>query len=145
MSRQKEFARTGKGILCCVLRDSIDETKKRCSACSVWSRIDKQGSFCAICWPYRVTQGPVVRVQFLYAGWVIVAREAALGTSQLALRLLLFLMGIQGLLPQLKSVTARANVSKYRGKRAAVDAYVLLHRGAYTCAREICEGKPTDR
>ncbi|GAB4818724.1 hypothetical protein N2152v2_005770 [Parachlorella kessleri] len=54
-------------------------------------------------------------------------------------------MGIQGLLPQLKSVTAKAHVSKYRGQRAAVDAYVLLHRGAYTCAREICEGEPTNR
>ena len=46
-------------------------------------------------------------------------------------------MGIQGLLPQLKSVTTRAHVSKFRGQRAAVDAYVLLHRGAYACAREI--------
>ncbi len=51
-------------------------------------------------------------------------------------------MGIQGLLPQLKSITAKAHVSKFRGKRAAVDAYVLLHRGAYTCAREIVEGEP---
>lgn len=54
-------------------------------------------------------------------------------------------MGIASLLPQLKSVTAKAHVSKYRGKRAAVDAYVLLHRGAYTCAREIVEGEPSDR
>lgn len=54
-------------------------------------------------------------------------------------------MGIQGLLPVLKSVSTRAHVSKYAGRRAAVDAYVLLHRGAYTCAREIVEGGPTDR
>ena len=44
-----------------------------------------------------------------------------------------------------QSVTAKCHVTKYRGQRAAVDAYVLLHRGAYTCAREICEGEPTDK
>lgn len=27
----------------------------------------------------------------------------------------------------------------------AVDAYCLLHRGAYTCSRELVEGEPTDR
>lgn len=27
----------------------------------------------------------------------------------------------------------------------AVDAYCLLHKGAYTCARELVEGEPTER
>lgn len=44
-----------------------------------------------------------------------------------------------------QSVAAKVHVTKYSGQRAAVDAYVLLHRGAYTCAREICEGEPTDK
>jgi len=31
----------------------------------------------------------------------------------------------------------------YGGKTVCVDAYVWLHRGAYACARELCEGVPT--
>jgi exonuclease-1 len=54
-------------------------------------------------------------------------------------------MGIAGLLPQLRSITRRAHVSKYRGQTMAVDAYCLLHRGSYSCARELVEGEPTDR
>lgn len=50
-------------------------------------------------------------------------------------------MGVAGLLPILKSITKKVHVSKYAGKRAAVDAYCILHRGAYTCAREIVEGE----
>ncbi len=53
-------------------------------------------------------------------------------------------MGIQGLLPVLKSITRPLHVSAFRGNRVAVDAYCWLHRGAYTCSREICEGIPTD-
>ena len=91
-------------------------------------------------------------------------------------------MGIAGLLPQLRSVTHKAHVSKYRGqtgerpplsarggacappharslpreffshpptptpaRAVAIDAYCLLHRGAYACSRELVEGEPTDR
>ena len=54
-------------------------------------------------------------------------------------------MGIQGLLPVLKSITRPLHVSAFRGNRVAVDAYCWLHRGAYTCSREICEGIPTDK
>lgn len=54
-------------------------------------------------------------------------------------------MGIQGLLPVLKSITRPLHVSAFRGKRVAVDAYCWLHRGAYTCSRELCEGIPTDK
>ncbi|KAK9828537.1 hypothetical protein WJX72_000649 [[Myrmecia] bisecta] len=54
-------------------------------------------------------------------------------------------MGIQGLLPVLKSIAKPAHVSKYRGQRVAVDAYAWLHKGAYACSMELCEGIPTDR
>lgn len=54
-------------------------------------------------------------------------------------------MGIQGLLPQLRSITQRRNITAYRGQRVAVDGYCLLHRGSYTCAREIVEGEPADK
>lgn len=54
-------------------------------------------------------------------------------------------MGIAGLLPVLKSVTVSAHVSIYSGKKVAVDGYVWLHRGTFTCARELCEGRPTDK
>lgn len=54
-------------------------------------------------------------------------------------------MGIQGLLPQLRSITSRTHISKYDGKTVAVDAYCLLHRGAYACARELVEGEPTSK
>lgn len=37
-------------------------------------------------------------------------------------------------------------VSRNPGPSAvAVDAYCLLHKGAYTCARELVEGEPTER
>jgi exonuclease-1 len=54
-------------------------------------------------------------------------------------------MGIQGLLPKLKSVTERIHVSQLKGKTVAIDAYCLLHKGAYTCSRELVEGIETDK
>lgn len=54
-------------------------------------------------------------------------------------------MGISGLLPNLKSITSRKHISSYKEKRAAIDAYCLLHRGAYSCARELVEGEPSDK
>jgi len=54
-------------------------------------------------------------------------------------------MGISGLLPNLRSVTERVPISSFRGKTVAVDAYVLLHRGAYACSRELVEGIPTEK
>ena len=53
-------------------------------------------------------------------------------------------MGISSLLPTLKSVSHAKHVAEaYGGKTVCVDAYVWLHRGAYACARELCEGVPT--
>ncbi|KAL0027505.1 hypothetical protein WJX77_006538 [Trebouxia sp. C0004] len=54
-------------------------------------------------------------------------------------------MGIQGLLPVVKPITNTVHVSKYRGQKVAVDAYCWLHKAAYCCAEEICEGKFTDK
>ena len=54
-------------------------------------------------------------------------------------------MGISGLLPNLRSVTERIPISSLRGKTVAVDAYCLLHKGAYSCSRELVEGIPTDK
>ena len=54
-------------------------------------------------------------------------------------------MGIDGLLPCLKSVTRPGHVRAYAGQRVAVDSYVWLHRGVFTCARELALGQPTDK
>lgn len=72
-------------------------------------------------------------------------------------------MGIQGLLPLLKSIHIKAHLSEFGGQRyificcvslsfgrsdhfwcrIAVDGYVWLHRGAYACAQEVVKGKRT--
>ena len=54
-------------------------------------------------------------------------------------------MGITGLLPVLKSITVQVHVAEYSGSKVAVDAYGWLHKGAYCCAQELCEGTPTDK
>ncbi|KAL7619592.1 Rad2 nuclease [Parahypoxylon ruwenzoriense] len=52
-------------------------------------------------------------------------------------------MGIQGLLPLLKSVQRPTELKKYNGETFGVDAYGWLHRGAVSCAIELAQGKPT--
>ncbi|KAI1762295.1 hypothetical protein GGR53DRAFT_502136 [Hypoxylon sp. FL1150] len=52
-------------------------------------------------------------------------------------------MGIQGLLPLLKSIQRPTELKKYAGETFGVDAYVWLHRGAVSCAIELAQGKPT--
>ena len=42
-------------------------------------------------------------------------------------------------------VCPQTHVSEYRGHRVAVDAYCWLHRGAYSCSAELCEGQATNR
>ncbi|EJD03466.1 PIN domain-like protein [Fomitiporia mediterranea MF3/22] len=54
-------------------------------------------------------------------------------------------MGIQGLLPLLKPIQRRRHLSDFSGQTLAVDAYVWLHRGAYSCATELVQGRPTRR
>lgn len=54
-------------------------------------------------------------------------------------------MGIQGLLPLLKSVTEHTHVRNYAQLTFGVDAYVWLHRGAIACAQDLAMGKPTTK
>ncbi|PPQ81670.1 hypothetical protein CVT25_013348 [Psilocybe cyanescens] len=54
-------------------------------------------------------------------------------------------MGISGLLPALKSIQVTRHISEYSGKTVAVDAYVWLHRGVYSCATELATGKITNK
>lgn len=53
-------------------------------------------------------------------------------------------MGVDGLLPFLKSATQEVHLEQYRGRRVAIDASCWLHRGAISCARELATGVPTD-
>jgi exonuclease-1 len=46
-------------------------------------------------------------------------------------------MGIKGLPEVLRPWLKPVQVGKYAGKRAAVDAYSWLHKGAYSCALEL--------
>eukprot|EP00850_Spirogloea_muscicola_P020297 SM000212S06890 [mRNA] locus=s212:77575:81778:- [translate_table: standard] len=54
-------------------------------------------------------------------------------------------MGISGLLPVFKSISTPTHVREYAGKRAAVDTYSWLHKGAFGCSDALCKGQPTDR
>ncbi|KAG0043997.1 Rad2 nuclease [Gryganskiella cystojenkinii] len=54
-------------------------------------------------------------------------------------------MGIQGLLPLLKSIEKPVNLKDYAGKTLAIDGYVWLHKGAFACAQELCLGQPTQK
>ncbi|EGS22219.1 5'-_3' double-stranded DNA exonuclease-like protein [Thermochaetoides thermophila DSM 1495] len=52
-------------------------------------------------------------------------------------------MGIQGLLPLLKSIQRPTELKRYAGETLGVDGYGWLHRGAVACAIELAQGKPT--
>ncbi|GAA99603.1 uncharacterized protein L969DRAFT_47190 [Mixia osmundae IAM 14324] len=55
-------------------------------------------------------------------------------------------MGISGLLPLLREATEAVHLSQYKGQTLAIDAYVLLHRGAYSCADAIARAQhPPDK
>jgi exonuclease 1 len=54
-------------------------------------------------------------------------------------------MGISGLLPLLKPIQVQKHLSEYAGQTLAVDAYVWLHRGVYSCATELATGKATTK
>ncbi|KAI7824654.1 exonuclease [Gamsiella multidivaricata] len=54
-------------------------------------------------------------------------------------------MGIQGLLPLLKSIEKPVHLKDYAGQTLAVDGYVWLHKGAFSCAQELCLGQPTQK
>lgn len=48
-------------------------------------------------------------------------------------------MGVKGLLPDLRSITERVHLSRFRGQVAAVDALCWLHRGGVSCAKDLVE------
>ncbi|KAK7359162.1 hypothetical protein VNO77_01110 [Canavalia gladiata] len=54
-------------------------------------------------------------------------------------------MGIQGLLPLLKSIMVPFHIKDLKGCSAAVDTYSWLHKGALCCSTELCKGIPTTR
>ncbi|KAI0300135.1 PIN domain-like protein [Multifurca ochricompacta] len=54
-------------------------------------------------------------------------------------------MGIQGLLPFLKSIQHQRHLSELSNQTLAVDGYVWLHRGIYTCATELATGRKTSK
>ncbi|KAF9988781.1 Rad2 nuclease [Mortierella antarctica] len=54
-------------------------------------------------------------------------------------------MGIQGLLPLLKSIEKPVHLKDYSGQTLAVDGYVWLHKGAFACAQELCLGQVTEK
>lgn len=50
-------------------------------------------------------------------------------------------MGINGLLPFVKPATTKRHLSYYKGKTAAIDAFVWLHRGAIPDAKDLAFGR----
>lgn len=54
-------------------------------------------------------------------------------------------MGIQGLLPLLKSIQKPCSLKKFAGQTIGVDAYGWLHRGTVACAIELATDKPTTK
>ncbi|KAG6553134.1 hypothetical protein Mapa_005193 [Marchantia paleacea] len=54
-------------------------------------------------------------------------------------------MGISGLLPTLKSIITPIHVREYAGSKVAIDTYSWLHKAAFSCSKDICEGRPTDK
>lgn len=53
------------------------------------------------------------------------------------------MMGVTGLLPNLKEIQKPTKLEKYKGKTLAVDTYGWLHRGLVSCAQELCQDVPT--
>lgn len=54
-------------------------------------------------------------------------------------------MGINGLLPLLKSIQKPISLQKFAGQTVGVDAYGWLHRGTVSCSMELVTGKPTSK
>ncbi|KVH89439.1 5'-3' exonuclease, C-terminal domain-containing protein [Cynara cardunculus var. scolymus] len=54
-------------------------------------------------------------------------------------------MGIQGLLPLLKSIMVPIHMKDLEGCSVAVDTYSWLHKGALSCSKELCNLLPTSK
>jgi hypothetical protein len=52
-------------------------------------------------------------------------------------------MGISGLLPFVDGAAEEIHISRFSGKRCAIDGYAWLHRGSKTCALQMAKGMPT--
>lgn len=50
-------------------------------------------------------------------------------------------MGIQGLLPLLKSITETVHIKDYAGLTVGIDALTWLHKSIYTCAERLATGE----
>ncbi|KAH6790266.1 hypothetical protein C2S51_005272 [Perilla frutescens var. frutescens] len=54
-------------------------------------------------------------------------------------------MGIQGLLPLLKSIMNPIHIKELEGCFVAVDTYSWLHKGALSCSTDLCKGQSTSK
>lgn len=54
-------------------------------------------------------------------------------------------MGIQGLLPFLRSYVKKTHIETFQGTTIGVDAMCWMHKGAYACSRELVVGADTDK
>ncbi|KAG2222316.1 hypothetical protein INT45_001579 [Circinella minor] len=54
-------------------------------------------------------------------------------------------MGISGFIQTVKSVHEPMHIKEYAGKTVAVDGNVWLHKGAFSCSRELALGEETTR
>ncbi|KAF3926745.1 hypothetical protein ABW21_db0206639 [Orbilia brochopaga] len=54
-------------------------------------------------------------------------------------------MGINGLLPVLKSIQQPTHIKHWKGQTVAVDAYGWLHRGTISCAIDLALGRQTTK
>ncbi|KAG8950294.1 Rad2 nuclease [Tulasnella sp. 419] len=54
-------------------------------------------------------------------------------------------MGIQGLLPLLKSIQVHTHISSFKDQTLGVDGYVWLHKGGFACAPQLVQGQKTTK
>nr|XP_043622684.1 exonuclease 1 [Erigeron canadensis] len=54
-------------------------------------------------------------------------------------------MGIQGLLPLLKSIMVPIHIKDLEGCSVAIDTYSWLHKGALSCSKDLCKSQPTSK
>ncbi|XP_071715186.1 exonuclease 1 [Rutidosis leptorrhynchoides] len=54
-------------------------------------------------------------------------------------------MGIQGLLPLLKSIMVPIHIKDLDGCSVAIDTYSWLHKGALSCSKDLCKSQPTSK
>lgn len=93
----------------------------------------------------RVCFGPATPNSFFPRYSTAVFSSTSVDDTCSRKRATLRIMGISGLLPLLKSIQQNKHLSEFSGQTLAVDAYVWLHRGVYTCATELATGKKTHK